>query len=173
MRPGCRALRSPVPRSPAAGRPTGGRVLTPGARCRCRRCGARTDRPGLRPGSSSSDPARWETVAPDWATYVGQRYLFRITRDDGSLNYATDMFSREQCGEGDVDPGGAHYDGTPAELDGRPSCSEVIDPALVAAYPPVPGVPTQTEAEFSADEHPPARSVRTLVADLLIYARHE
>jgi 1,4-alpha-glucan branching enzyme len=121
---------------------------------------------------SSDDREVWEALATGFEQFIGRRYLFRITREDGSVNWATDMFSREQCGEGDQDPAGAHYDGTPAQLDGRPSCSEVIDPSLVGAYPVRPGAPPQPEADFWADEHPPDRNVPTQVADLVIYELH-
>jgi len=125
------------------------------------------------PMSRSADDAEmWEAVAPNFAEFVGRLYLFRIVRDDGSVNWATDMFSREQCGEGTVDPAGAHYDGTPADLDGRPSCSQVIDLSVVAAYPTQAGAAPQAEADFWADEHPPDRSIPTRVDDVVIYELH-
>jgi 1,4-alpha-glucan branching enzyme len=107
---------------------------------------------------SADDPEVWEAVAADFEQFAGRRYLFRLVREDGSVNWATDMFSRQQCGGGDQDPGGAHYDGAPAQLDGRPSCSEVIDPTL--------------EPDFWADEHRPDRPVPTRVNDLVIYELH-
>src|SRR6202030_3984908 len=107
---------------------------------------------------------------PSFDTYVGARYLYRITRDDGSVHLATDMFSRQQCGTGDFDPAGAHSDRTPAELDGRPSCSVVIDPTRVAPYPDT--EPDQADHDFWADEINPAKPVPTRVEDLVIYELH-
>jgi 1,4-alpha-glucan branching enzyme len=121
---------------------------------------------------TSDDREIWEAIAPDLVKFVGRRYLYRITREDGSINWATDMFSREQCGEGNIDPNGGHYDGMPAQLDGRPSCSEVIDLAVVGAYPPNPAAAPQPESEFWVDEHPRDRHVPTRVGDLVIYQLH-
>ena len=121
---------------------------------------------------SADDQGVWEAVATDFEQFVGRFYLFRIQREDGSVNWATDMFSREQCGEGNQDPNGAHYAGTPADLDGRPSCSQVIDLSLVGAYPGQPGAAPQEEADFWSDEHPRGRQVPTRVADVVIYELH-
>jgi 1,4-alpha-glucan branching enzyme len=130
--------------------------------------GADPQRPTL---PMSLDPdGLWRTTRPDFAAYVEVRYLYRVTRDDGSVHYATDMFSRQQCGTGDFDPAGSHFDRTPAELDGRPSCSVVIDPAMVALYPKA--VPDTTDADFWADENNPARPVPSRVQDLVIYELH-
>ncbi len=129
--------------------------------------------PALAPIELARSPADneiWEATREGFDQFVGRRYLFRIIREDGSVNWATDMFSREQCGEGTQDPGGEHFDGTPAELDGRPSCSEVVDLGLVGPYPA--GAPAQPEADFWADEHLIDRHVATSVADLVIYELH-
>lgn len=88
----------------------------------------------------------WRVSRPGFGDYVEARYLYRVTRADGSINFATDMFSRQQCGTGDFDPAGAHYDRTPAELDGRPSCSVVIDPTQVALFPKT--HPETADADF-------------------------
>jgi 1,4-alpha-glucan branching enzyme len=112
----------------------------------------------------------WWAEAPDFDAYVGARYLYRITRDDGTVHFGTDMFSRQQCGTGDSDPAGAHYDRTPAELDGRPSCSVVIDPTRVAPYPDT--QPDQADRDFWAGEFDPATPVPARVQDLVIYELH-
>ncbi|NJO56025.1 MAG: hypothetical protein HC834_06300 [Rhodospirillales bacterium] len=82
----------------------------------------------------------WETeVAADpslgsFAGYDHTPYMFRITKDDGSIAYRTDLYSRCQIGTGDVDPErGGHWDGTRQDLDGTKSCSVVIDPEQVAS----------------------------------------
>ena len=121
---------------------------------------------------STADPDVWEAIADRFEQFIGRRYLYRIVRGDGSVNWATDMFSREQCGEGTNDPAGGHWTGTPAELDGRPSCSEVVDPGLVGPYPAQGDQPGQPEAEFWADEHVADTQVPTRVADLVIYELH-
>jgi 1,4-alpha-glucan branching enzyme len=121
---------------------------------------------------SAIDSGVWEAVAGDFDSFIGRRYVFRVERDDGSINWATDMFSREQCGKGDQDPGGHHYDGVPAQLNGRLSCSEVVDLSQVGGYPARAGQPPQPEADFWADEHMPGRDLPTRVADLVIYELH-
>jgi len=122
----------------------------------------------MRPGPGGV----WEAVHPGYASFVGRRYMFRVTRDDGSVAYRTDMFSREQTGRGDHDPDGRHYDGSPAGLDGTPSCSVVVDPSLVGAYPPAPGVPPATTAAFWDGELDPARPLPRRVEDLVVYELH-
>jgi 1,4-alpha-glucan branching enzyme len=109
--------------------------------------------------------------------YIGRRYLYRVTRDDGRVVYATDMFSRQQAGTGDLDPGGDPYSGTPASLDGRPSCSVVVDPRRVEPYPSAPsgqGAPAsgQASSDYWADEFDPAKPVPRRVEDLVIYELH-
>jgi 1,4-alpha-glucan branching enzyme len=121
---------------------------------------------------SAADSDVWEAVAGDFDPFIGRRYAFRVERDDGSINWATDMFSREQCGKGDQDPGGHHYDGVPAQLNGRLSCSEVVDLCQVKVYPTRGGQPPQPEADFWADEHTPGCDLPTRVADLVIYELH-
>lgn len=120
----------------------------------------------------------WSVDEPGFAGFVDRRYLYRVTRDDGSVHWATDMFSSQQVGTGDIDPQGAHYTGTPGQLDGRPSCSVVVDPSRVFAYPPgdVPVGGTRpapvTDGVFWADELNPDRPVPHRVEDLVIYELH-
>jgi 1,4-alpha-glucan branching enzyme len=117
----------------------------------------------------------WSTSAAGFAGFVDRRYMYRVTRDNGSINWATDMFSRQQVGTGDFDPQGAHYDGPIDRLDGRPSASAVTDTSTVYPYPlPPPGgghTPTPV-AEFWADEVSPERPVPHRVEDLVIYELH-
>jgi 1,4-alpha-glucan branching enzyme len=58
-------------------------------------------------------------------------YMFRITRDDRSVVYRTDLYSRCQCGFGMVDPRYEPYSGSLASLAGRVSCSVTVDPDKV------------------------------------------
>jgi 1,4-alpha-glucan branching enzyme len=94
----------------------------------------------------------WRVEAADFAGFTGCRYMYRVTREDGVPAYRTDMYSLHQIGEGAFNPRGAHYDGTPAELDGTPSCSVILDPG-----PPVDRAPA---------------AVPRRVEDLVIYELH-
>ena len=72
-----------------------------------------------------------------WETTVNVKnvdntiYLYEIRNDEGRTVYRTDLYSRCQVGSGDQDPKGARYTGTPIDLDGRVSCSYVVDPARI------------------------------------------
>ncbi len=127
------------------------------------------------PATICSGDGFWMSDQPGFDGFVNRRYLYRVTRDDGSTNWATDMFSRQQIGTGDLDPQGAHYSGTPDQLDGRPSCSVIADPCLVFPYPPgvgdSPPAPVADSA-FWADECNPGRPVPDRVEDLVIYELH-
>jgi len=101
----------------------------------------------------------WEASADGFADWTGRRYLYRVTREDGSVAWRTDMYSRQQSGAGDINPRGAHYDGTAADLDGTVSCSVVVDPR------PIP-------ADFWANEFDPDNPVPRRVEDLVIYELH-
>ncbi|MGH3692654.1 MAG: hypothetical protein ACRDRX_01385 [Pseudonocardiaceae bacterium] len=48
----------------------------------------------------------WGSDEPEFERFVDRRYSYRVTRGDGSINWATDMFSRQQVGTGDIDPRG-------------------------------------------------------------------
>jgi 1,4-alpha-glucan branching enzyme len=111
---------------------------------------------------AADDPA-----LADFARVVGTPYMFHITKDDGSLAFRTDMYSRMQIGRGDFDPAGKPYPGPPAALDGPPSCSVVCDPAIVVTD----GQATPAEA-FWRDEFDPAHPLPTSVQDLVIYELH-
>jgi 1,4-alpha-glucan branching enzyme len=51
--------------------------------------------------ASGADP-----MLADFAQAVGTQYMFRVTKDDGSVAFRTDMYSRKQIGQGDFNPGG-------------------------------------------------------------------
>jgi 1,4-alpha-glucan branching enzyme len=86
----------------------------------------------------------WRAAADGFDAFVGRRYMYRVTREGGLPAMRTDMYSLHQIGAGAFNPRGAHYDGTPAELDGTPSCSVVVDPGP-AADPAPPAVPRRVE----------------------------
>ncbi|WP_045877568.1 alpha-amylase family glycosyl hydrolase [Pseudofrankia sp. DC12] len=106
----------------------------------------------------------WAARADGFADHVGGYYLYRVTREDGSVAWRTDPYSRQQSGGGDVNPDGAHYDGDAAGLDGSVSCSVVVDTSPAAFG---------TGAEdFWADELDPAQPLPRQVEDLVIYELH-
>lgn len=121
----------------------------------------------------------WETDAAEPALADAERseftpYLLRVTRDDGSVTYRTDIYSRWQVGRGGFDPQGRIFGGTAAGLDGAVSCGVVVNPDTVRGDgPPAPGtnglVPS---GQFWRDEHDPAQPVPSRVEDLVIYELH-
>lgn len=132
------------------------------------------------------DEGVWETeVAPSAALaafgdFDHQPYMFRITRDDGSIAYRTDLFSRCQIGSGGKNPtaqrtGEAPWDGTRTDLDGSKSCSVVVDPERVCELFSE-GVWPETrwlgEDDFWRDEYRDDRPVPGRLDDLVIYEMH-
>ncbi|MFO1145713.1 MAG: hypothetical protein U1E33_03730 [Rhodospirillales bacterium] len=63
-------------------------------------------------GVWSTDPA--DPALADFAGFDHTAYMFRITKDNGSVAYRTDLYSRCQIGNGKVNP-----DGTPPPAAGR------------------------------------------------------
>jgi len=120
----------------------------------------------------------WETSADEPALESYARaeftpYGFRVTRDDGSISYRTDLYSRWQVGQGSFDPQGRIYGGTSAGLDGAVSCSSVVDPGtLLASAPREAATPFAPCADFWRDEHDLSRPVPDRVEDLVIYELH-
>lgn len=133
----------------------------------------------------------WETdldepALRDFRDLDHKPYMYRITRNDGSLAYRTDLYSRCQIGYGSFNPRGFPYTGLLSDLDGAVSCSVVVDPDRVTQYfreePPYLTKPVAEAAvwperhfieaaEFWKDEfgqhRPPSR-----VEDLIIYELH-
>lgn len=131
-----------------------------------------------------TDPA--DPALADYTAFRHQPYMFRITREDGSVAYRTDLYSRCQIGSGGKNPeaprqGEAPWDGTRYDLDGSKSCSVVVDPERVCevfeerdaqgrlVWPETRWV---SEDAFWADEYDPARPVPTRLEDLVIYELH-
>lgn len=111
----------------------------------------------------------WWVVRPGFQEFVGRRYMYRLTTDDGRVVYRTDMYSREQAGRGNFDPGGRPYEGTATGLDGTPSCTLVVDPDRVPAFPA--NGTSQTAREFWADEFTD-KPIPRRPEDLVIYELH-
>jgi 1,4-alpha-glucan branching enzyme len=115
-----------------------------------------------------------------------QPYMFRVTKDDGSVVYRTDLYSRCQIGSGDKNPenprsGEPPWNGTRQDLDGSKSCSVVVDPERVTElFAEVDGNGRRvwpetrwlSEEVFWQDEFNAERPVATRLADLVIYELH-
>ena len=124
---------------------------------------------------ATADDGIW-TVGPaddpaltTFSAMVGTPYMFRVTKDDGTRAFRTDMYSRMQIGQGDIDPGGQPYAGPPQALDGPQSCSVVCDPTTVTTG----SAGEKTPAEvFWRDEFDPHRPLPARLQDLVIYELH-
>ncbi len=97
-----------------------------------------------------------------------QPYMYQIVKDDGTITYRTDLYSRCQIGYGHKDPANPKenelpWNGSCQDLDGTKSCSVVVDPEKVNDL---------KEAEFWANEFNPTLSMPTAVEDLIIYELH-
>jgi 1,4-alpha-glucan branching enzyme len=119
---------------------------------------------------------------PDFAIferYHHAPYMYRVTRDDGSVVMRTDLYSRCQAGFGAQRPNGA-WRGRSLDLAGNVSASVVKDPDVVcrhfheAVYPEQHWLPadnlTTQEAFWPLESSLPARPKR--VEDLVIYELH-
>ncbi|MEO1652975.1 MAG: alpha-amylase family glycosyl hydrolase, partial [Bacteroidota bacterium] len=110
-------------------------------------------------------------------SYLNQRlYMYRITRDDGSQLFRTDLYSRVQIGHGAIDPALDPYSGALAELSGGVSCSVSLDLERVTRdfeVPvwPIPEADFIDKDEFWADEFSD-RPLPKRVEDLIIYELH-
>lgn len=105
-------------------------------------------------------------------------YMFRITKEDepdDKPSYRTDLYSRCQIGIGKENPKGGRYDKTFAELDGKVSCSVVIDPDVVTRVfkePRIDETDFVSTDEFWASEFHHARPIPTRIEDMVIYELH-
>ncbi|EJW12044.1 1,4-alpha-glucan (glycogen) branching enzyme, GH-13-type [Rhodovulum sp. PH10] len=126
-------------------------------------------------GVWSTDVAADRALA-DYRPWDHTLYMYRVTKDDGTIAYRTDLYSRCQIGSGAVDPArDPSWCGCRRALDGTKSCSVVVDPSLVTrtfdseTFPELRWTP---EAEFWANEFDPARPVPHRLEDLIIYELH-
>jgi 1,4-alpha-glucan branching enzyme len=118
----------------------------------------------------------------DFAAFDHTPYMFRITKDDGSVAYRTDLYSRCQIGTGRVDPEhDPSWSGRRQDVNGGKSCSVVIDPERVVRpfrQMDAQGQPVWPETEwvdadaFWADEFDPNRPLPARLDDLVIYEMH-
>ena len=142
------------------------------------------------------DDGIWETEltagspVANFDDFVHQPYMFRVTKDDASVTYRTDLYSRCQIGSGDVNPETTRsWSGRRQDLDGSKSCSVVIDPERVTelfaeadangqwVWPetrwlPADAADDQTERWFWRDEFSADHPLPTRLEDLVIYELH-
>ncbi|HEY9663970.1 MAG TPA: hypothetical protein V6C65_36430, partial [Allocoleopsis sp.] len=123
-----------------------------------------------------SEEGIWKTdiaISPELANFAHfnlQPYMFRVVKDDGQIAYRTDLYSRCQIGQGNINPNGQHYIGKYTELDGTKSCSVVVDPDTVmkqfqsSSFLQPEFVPQEV---FWQDEFNPDRPVPKRVEDLV------
>ncbi|HEX2191255.1 MAG TPA: alpha-amylase family glycosyl hydrolase [Longimicrobiaceae bacterium] len=144
-----------------------------------------SDDPGVWDGTWRTDPD--EAALGDFRDFDHRPYMFRVTRDDGSVRYRTDLHSRCQIGKGHVDPGlpdyvdpvhgrgTGRYSGHYTELDGTKGCSVVIDPDTVTRHfeeQVWPEIEFVAADEFWRDEVSHEHPVPRRVEDLVIYELH-
>lgn len=102
-------------------------------------------------------------------------YMFRVTKDDGTQAYRTDLYSRCQIGKGRIDPKGRRYSGSYKVLDGTKSCSVVVNPETVTAHFEEPAWPETefiSQEEFWRHEFDPGNPLPGRIEDLIIYELH-
>ncbi len=116
----------------------------------------------------------------DFAAFDHKLYMYRITKDDGTVAYKSDLYSRCQIGSGMFDPKGQPFADLTRKLDGPVSCSALVDSDQVTAFfeDPQGRWPesdwVQAE-EFWKDEKDligTAKPVPRRVDDLVIYELH-
>lgn len=124
----------------------------------------------------NTDPA--EPDLADFNKWVHQPYMFRITREDGSVAYRTDLYSRHQIGNGGGDPEKTEWSGRFEDLDGTKSCSLVVDPEMVINdfrnlhFMGARDLNELGDYEFWAQEFDPLRPLPNRVEDMVIYEMH-
>ena len=135
------------------------------------------------------DDGIWSTDladAPELANFAAfdhTPYMFRITKEDGSVAYRTDLYSRCQIGSGGTDPATSNtsWSGLCRDLDGSKSCSVVVDPEQVTEDFDETDSQGQTiwpetrwlqEDAFWRNEFDPNRPVPSRIEDLVIYELH-
>lgn len=119
-------------------------------------------------------PAEHPSLSGGLAKLDHRPYMYRITRDDGSVAYRTDLYSRCQIGFGANDPEGAHFMGWLGDLAGTGSCSVTVDPEQVTKHFEEPVWPEKDfipQTEFWADEFT-GKKLPQNIDDLIIYELH-
>lgn len=117
----------------------------------------------------------WASVPqPDFQSFVGLPYMYRIQNAQGATRMRTDIHSRWQIGRGDINPLRTQWDGNPANLDGGVSCSVVIDQDVVRKeFEPTTNPPSQiSDEEFWSSEFTAGKPVPSRLTELVIYELH-
>jgi 1,4-alpha-glucan branching enzyme len=122
--------------------------------------------------SSGADGIWQSPVVPRFEANDGGPYMYRITNAQGQTVYRTDLFSRNQSGQGSTDPQGAHFSGDPSTLDGTKGCSLILGLDSVAKDFANPGGLRIPESQFWADEFTAGSPMPSSIADLIIYELH-
>lgn len=139
-----------------------------------------TSKPGDFPLALDPKTGIWMsdvTLSPslsDFQKFDHTPYMYRVTKDDGTVAYRTDLYSRCQIGQGKTNPKGSRYSGTTKDLDGAVSCSVVVDPDLVTRdFSSEFGKEVFIQSsEFWSHEFNPLRPIPTRIEDLVIYEMH-
>jgi len=129
-----------------------------------------------------------EPALADFSQWDHKPYMYKITRDDGSVVYRTDLYSRCQIGSGKKDPANPKkqdpanpqddqgpWDGSRQDLDGTKSCSVVVDTEQVTRNFSEPNFPENewvSVADFWAHEFDPLRPIPSRLEDMVIYELH-
>lgn len=115
-----------------------------------------------------------EPAMSGFSAWAGRLYMYKVTREDGSVAYRTDLFSLAQAGTGGNNPEaeeGGRWNGKAEDLDCTKSCSVVVDPDRVNKRA---GEGEQepewvSAADFWEHEFDRLRPVPTSLQDLVIY----
>ncbi len=97
-------------------------------------------------------------------------YMYEIKNDAGTTVYRTDLYSRCQAGSGTIDPRGTAYSGNPLDLDGKASCSQIVDPSKIEH--PIHSNRYVSEKEFWKGEFTPGKPLPDSLDDCVIYELH-
>lgn len=119
-------------------------------------------------------PAEHSSLTGGLAVLNHRPYMYRITRDDNSVVYRTDLYSRCQIGFGAFDPKGDTYAGWLGDLEGVGSCSVTVDPEKVTTNFDEPDWPEKEfipHEKFWADEFTD-KTLPQHINDLNIYELH-
>lgn len=128
---------------------------------------------------SRDDRGVWRTdpndpALADYTQWLGKSYMFRVEREDGSVSYRSDLYSRRQAGFGSKNPEKGDWNGQWADLDPSKSCSVVLDPDRIydPDNPDGHGQTWVSADEFWNDEFDPLRRPPGRIEDMCIYEMH-
>lgn len=125
-------------------------------------------------GMTRGQDGVWQSEAlPDFAAHEGLPYMYRFENAQGQIVYRTDLYSRQQIGQGTFDPKGGHWLDKPDQLDGTKSCSLIVSTETVSRKLPQNGPQSRiSDHDFWAHEYTPGLPVPSRIQDLVIYELH-